>query len=77
MFAITGHKTQGKIYKDGIIVSLPKSKSSNYYIPNPSWFYVVLSRVPSLDKLYLTEKITINKKVNNKKYFQREFIRIL
>ena len=53
MFAVTGHKVQGKTYRNGIVIgSFGKGKL------DPAWAYVTISRVPSLDRLWLLEELS-------------------
>ena len=51
MFAVTGHKTQGKTYHDGLIIGTFKGRIHS------SWAYVVLSRVPKFELLWLFEEL--------------------
>ena len=56
MYAITGHKTQGKTYSNGLIIGSFKNPDKNNTIPS-NLIYILLSRVPSLDKLWIMEKL--------------------
>ena len=56
MYAITGNKTQSKTYSNGLIIGSFKNSDKNNTIPS-NWIYILLSRVPSLDKLWIMEKL--------------------
>ena len=56
MYAITGHKTQDKTYLNGLIIESFKNPDKNNTIPS-NLIYILLSRVPSLDKLWIMEKL--------------------
>jgi hypothetical protein len=55
--ALTGHKLQGRSKDIVIISSWPRRQSRAAFI---NWEYVVLSRVRSLNGLYLFEKLQYN-----------------
>ena len=65
--ASTGHKTQGRTLSGGVIMGPPGKLKHNH----DGWVYVVMSRVPASDKLYLMEPLP----TDMKKYVVRSVIK--
>ena len=66
--ATTGHKLQGMSKDVLIITSWPKG---GLYALFKNWEYVVLSRVRTIDGLYLFEPIDLEKSFKPSKEYQR------
>jgi ATP-dependent exoDNAse (exonuclease V) alpha subunit len=62
MFAITGHKSQGKTYERGLVIGSLESAITPGHRPPPappqSYAYVVFSRVKRLDRLWLLRPLS-------------------